>query len=174
MHELGTATARVDWAERLAIGASVACLLHCVGLPIFLASLPALSSVLSFPESVHIWVLALAAPTAFAALLVGLARHGRTLPLIAGLTGLALLAAGALLFDDRGEVPATVIGSLLLVGAHVTNRRLRHADPAWPIGSLRRRAAPWQRSYPVREVTADGAPGQHEMRRCPGASTGSM
>lgn len=120
-------TVRVDWAERVAIGASLACMVHCLALPLLIALLPALAAVLAVPESFHLWVLALAVPMALLALVQGRARHGRTGPLAAGAAGLACLVLGALAFaEGPAETAFTVVGSVLLVGAHVTNWRLRH------------------------------------------------
>ena len=127
MQGMTAATRRADWAERLAIGASAACLVHCLALPLALAALPALSSVLSLPESFHVWVLAIAIPTALLALLHGRARHGRGWPLVAGLSGLTLLAIGALVLEGGSETLATVLGSLTLALAHIANWRMRHA-----------------------------------------------
>jgi hypothetical protein len=118
----------IDWVERAAVGASIACLVHCLALPLVLAALPALSSVLAIPESFHLWVLAFAVPASGAALFTGRARHGAGFPVLLGIAGLALLALGVLLFGaTRWETPVTVLGSLTLAGAHMANWRLRHA-----------------------------------------------
>ena len=118
----------VDMVERTAIGASLLCLVHCIGLPLLLALLPALSQALAVPESVHLWLLALAVPSAAIALGTGYRQHGAPeLPVLGG-SGLALMAAGALLVPgDRAETVLTVAGGLLLVSAHIGNWRLRHA-----------------------------------------------
>lgn len=116
-----------DWVEKAAIGTSALCLIHCAGLPPLLAALPALSKLLALPESFHVWVLAFAGRTSGAALLLGHRRHRARLPLVAGSSGLGLLAIGALLLlGGRFETPVTVAGSLCLVFAHVANWRLRH------------------------------------------------
>lgn len=116
-----------DWFERAAIGASMLCLIHCIGLPLLLAALPALSTLIALPESFHIWALGLALPTSGAALLLGHRGHRARLPLAIGGVGLALLAVGALLLlDGPAEVPATIAGSMCLVFAHLSNWRLRH------------------------------------------------
>lgn len=116
-----------DWFERAAIGASALCLIHCTGLPLLLAALPALSKLIALPENLHVWLLVFAAPTSGAALFLGHRGHRAWLPLIAGGIGLALLAAGALvLLGGPFETPVTVAGSLLLVSGHVANWRLRH------------------------------------------------
>lgn len=122
----------VDWLDRLAAGASFACLVHCVGLPLIVAALPALASFLSLPESLHLWVLAFAIPTASVALASGVASHADRRPLIFGLAGIATLTAAASLPEGMAmETPATVLGSLILAIAHIWNWRLRHGCRAY-------------------------------------------
>ena len=120
-----------DWLERAALGASVACLVHCLALPLLLAALPVLSTVLDVPESIHVWILAFAIPTSAIAFVTGRAHHGAIYPLVLGVGGLFLLAIGALVFGtSAAETPVTVCGSLMLAGAHLANWRLRHTHHA--------------------------------------------
>jgi hypothetical protein len=121
------AAANADWVERAAVGGSALCLVHCAGLPLLLAALPALSRLIALPESLHIWALAFALPTSAAALLLGYRGHRARWPLVAGGFGLFLLALGAVvLLGGPFETPVTIAGSLCLVSAHVFNWRLRH------------------------------------------------
>jgi hypothetical protein len=125
-HPVASAS-RIDWIERAAVGASAVCLIHCAGLPLLLAALPALSSLLPIPESFHVWILGFAVPTSALALIAGWRHHRRAYPLQVGTIGLALLATGALLLlGGRWETPVTIVGSLCLAFAHVANWRLRH------------------------------------------------
>jgi hypothetical protein len=120
-------TTRHDWLDRAALGASFACLVHCLALPLLFSLLPALAHALSIPESFHVWVVAFALPTSGYALVSGRTRHGAGWPLALGAVGLALLTIGvAWLGGTSGETPATVAGSLILAGAHLGNWRLRH------------------------------------------------
>ena len=113
--------------ERVAVGASILCLIHCAGLPLLLAALPALSRLIALPEAFHAWILILAVPSSGVALLLGTWRHRAWMPLAAGSFGLALLATGAFLLAEGAlETPITIAGSLCLAGAHVGNWRLRH------------------------------------------------
>lgn len=122
------ASARVaDWFERAAAGASLVCLIHCAGLPLLLAALPALSGLIAVPEDFHVWVLGFAVPASGVALVMGTWRHRAWVPLVTGCVGLALLATGALiLLGGTFETPVTLAGSGLLVFAHIGNWRLRH------------------------------------------------
>lgn len=120
---------RIDWVERAAVGASALCLIHCIGLPLLLAALPALSSLISIPESFHVWVLVFAVPTSALALFTGRRHHRRAYPVMIGTAGLILLATGALLLlGGHWETPVTIIGSLCLASAHIANWRLRHSS----------------------------------------------
>lgn len=118
----------VDWMERAAVGASLACLAHCLALPLLLAALPMFSRWLSVPEAFHLWVLVFAVPASMLALVSGWSRHRGTRPLVLGVSGLVLLAIGTLWFGETwAETPVTVMGSLTLAGAHLLNWRRRHA-----------------------------------------------
>jgi len=129
--EEATPLGHMDWVERAAIGASLLCLVHCLALPLIIAALPALSEILSVPESVHLWILAFAVPSSLLALLTGRASHGAAYPAFAGIAGLILLAIGAIAFGGTAtETPVTVAGSLFLAAAHIANWHLRHARHA--------------------------------------------
>lgn len=105
---------------------SLACLIHCLALPILVAAVPALAPLLDMPESLHLILFALALPVSSLALLRGHAWHERTCPAWAGAGGLALMGAGLLLHD--WETPLTVGGALLLAAAHLANWLARKAD----------------------------------------------
>ena len=116
-----------DWIERMAVGASAVCLVHCIGLPVLLAALPALAMIIKIPESFHVWVLGLAIPMSGVALLLGMRDHHSRLPFLVGCIGLCLLAIGALvLLGGRFETPVTISGGLVLATAHILNWRRRH------------------------------------------------
>lgn len=121
---------RTTYLDGAAIGASLLCLIHCIGLPILFALLPALATVgLPSSEWLHLVLLLTAIPVSALALVGGWRAHGAVVPMLLGTVGLAGLAAGLAL----GSVPAaetalTVAGSLALAMAHIGNwRRLRTA-----------------------------------------------
>lgn len=125
---MAAGTSATDWLERAAVSASALCLAHCLALPILFALVPSLSSALSIPQGIHLWLLAVAVPMASAALLQGRAVHGGVAPLLIGLAGLMLMAAGALVWGETSaETPMTVAGSIILSVAHVVNWRKRHS-----------------------------------------------
>ncbi len=110
--------------DRVAVGTSLLCLLHCIGLPILIALLPALASVLPVGEGVHVVLLLTALPVSGVALVGGYRAHGRIVPVALGTVGLAALAGGVALASTPAiETACTVAGSLALAMAHVGNWR---------------------------------------------------
>ncbi|MCP4638066.1 MAG: MerC domain-containing protein, partial [Methyloversatilis sp.] len=93
-------TRTIDLVERAAVGASLLCLVHCAGLPLLLAALPALSRMVAIPEALHLWLLAFAIPSSALALIAGYRRHDQPEILALGGAGLALMAAAVLLFAE--------------------------------------------------------------------------
>jgi hypothetical protein len=115
-----------DLVERLALGATFACLAHCVLLPVAIAALPAMASVVPIPDSVHIALLLLAVPSTGYALLIGYRLHRVLAPVLCGTFGLIFLALGAITWGRTPlEIPATILGSLAIAAAHLTNWHLR-------------------------------------------------
>lgn len=120
-----------DLVETMAIAAATACLAHCVALPLVIAALPVLATVVPVPTSFHIAALIFAVPTTLFALGIGYRHHRRALPVLAGLAGLALLGIAVLVYERTpGEAPVTIAGSLLIAGAHLSNWRLRRGRVA--------------------------------------------
>jgi hypothetical protein len=116
------------WLDVVGITASLACLAHCLLLPLAIALLPALSTMLSVPEEAHLVAFGLAVPVSGWAMLRGYHRHGIVHPLIFGLVGLSALGLGSLGgFPWLVETGCTVAGSLLLTTAHLQNWRLKRA-----------------------------------------------
>ena len=114
--------------EGLAVGAALACLAHCIALPVILAILPAFATMVPIPATFHILALAFAIPSTGGALYIGYRRHRLAAPLLIGGAGLALLALGVLRWGETPlEAPVTILGSLFIAAAHVVNWRLRRA-----------------------------------------------
>lgn len=121
---------RSTFLDSAAIGASLLCLIHCIGLPILFALLPALATIgLPSSEWLHLVLLLTAIPISGLALVGGWRAHGAVVPLLLGGVGLAGLAAGLVFGSMPGaETALTVAGSLALAMAHIGNwRRLRTA-----------------------------------------------
>jgi hypothetical protein len=108
------------WGDRLAIGAAVLCIVHCLALPVALALLPALASVLEIPETFHLGMLLFAVPVSAVTLLRTVQHRYRTSLLLTGGAGLALMSAALPL--PSAETALTVAGSMLVALTHVLNR----------------------------------------------------
>jgi hypothetical protein len=113
--------------DGFAVAASIACMVHCLALPLALALLPVLADTLFAGETFHVAVLLVAVPTSALALWGATRRPGGMPCMAAGAAGLALMALGLLMPTEGAETAATVAGSLLLAGAHVANWRARAA-----------------------------------------------
>lgn len=121
----------IDWLDRAALTGSAVCMVHCLALPLLIAVAPASSAVLAIPESFHRWILLLAVPMAIVALIAGHARHAGKWPILVGGLGLALMGIGAFLVPEGlAETAITVVGSVLVAGAHIGNWRLRRSSSA--------------------------------------------
>lgn len=84
------------WLDRLGVGASVACAIHCMVAPLLMLALPAAGSVWAHPL-VH-WALAvLVLPLALWVIYCGYRKHGKRLTLVAAGLGSALIIAGLVL-----------------------------------------------------------------------------
>lgn len=118
-----------DLIEGIAVGATIACLIHCLALPLLFALVPVISAVLPIPAHFHAVALGLAIPATGGALFAGYRRHRLAAPLIAGTSGLVLLTLGATYWEATPfETPVTVIGSLGIAAAHLANWRYRRAS----------------------------------------------
>lgn len=117
-----------DLIEGIAVGATLACMVHCLALPLLIAAVPVLSETLPIPTHFHLIALLLAIPATAGALFAGYRRHRLAMPLIAGMTGLLLLTLGATLWGETPlETPITVGGSVFIAAAHLANWRFRRA-----------------------------------------------
>lgn len=109
-----------------AIGASAACLAHCLILPLLFAALPAISAVLAIPESFHLVTFTFAVPASAAAMAAGYRRHGEAYPPTIAAAGLLLLSVSVLGgLRAALEIGLSIVGSLVLAAAHVSNWHLR-------------------------------------------------
>ncbi len=113
-------------ADRLGLGASAVCLVHCLVLPFVLTGTLAVSS--GAHHGFHLGVLALTLPLALWAAVPGYREHRDRGVLVLLGTGVALLAL-ALAFHDvlgeAGHIGLTVLGSVTMLGGHLRNYRRR-------------------------------------------------
>ena len=115
-------TARAPSLDRLAMGLSGLCVVHCLATSMLLALMSAAGGVLGSPVF-HEVGLALAILLGAVALGRGAMAHGRLLPTAIGSLGVGVMT-GALSVPHGGEETLfTILGVALLAGAHLLNHR---------------------------------------------------
>lgn len=108
-------------ADKLAIGLSLMCTVHCFATPVILALLPSFAVLQINAEQFHLWVLAVVLPTSLLALSLGCKKHKRTRYMACGVVGLAFLIIAVLLGQEEAEKVLTLIGSAFIALAHWFN-----------------------------------------------------
>ena len=106
--------------DRLAIGLSSLCVLHCIATVILAATLASAGAALADPAW-HEIGFALAMLLGAVALGRGFAAHRQVRPLLLGIAGLAMMGAGLAMPHGAAEIACTVAGVLLLALAHRLN-----------------------------------------------------
>ena len=120
--DLFAQTARGGTFDRLAIGLSGLCLVHCLASAVLVAMLASVGGLLVDPI-VHEIGLVLAIGLGIVALGRGVVEHGYMMPSAVGGLGLGLMA-GALTLPHSGlEVVYTLVGVAILALGHDLNRR---------------------------------------------------
>ncbi|MEP2990338.1 MAG: MerC domain-containing protein [Parasphingorhabdus sp.] len=117
-----------QYANRLessALFLSGLCILHCLGLPLLFAALPALSTVLELPEVFHFNLVVTALPLSLTVLAFGMHQHRSLTPLVIGAMGLLSMMAALTEQFHSNEVILTVVGATGLALAHIANWRRR-------------------------------------------------
>lgn len=107
--------------DRLAIGLSGLCLVHCVATAVFLAMLSAAGGLLGAPW-IHEVGLSLAMMLGAFALGRGILEHGFMMPSAVGSLGLGVMAGALTLPHDGTEALYTVLGVGILALGHELNR----------------------------------------------------
>ena len=118
MAQLAIPTRRLD---RIAMGLSGLCLVHCLATSVALALLSAAGSALGSPW-VHEVGLTLAMMLGAVALGRGVMEHGFMMPSAVGAVGLGVMAGALSLPHDGTEALYTVIGVGILALGHELNR----------------------------------------------------
>ena len=116
-----TQTSNPLW-DRLAIGLSGLCLVHCVATTVLVALMASLGGLLG-SHWIHEAGLTLAMALGAFALGRGMREHGFMLPSAVGGMGLGVMAGAMTLPHDGTEAAATMVGVLILALGHDLNRR---------------------------------------------------
>jgi hypothetical protein len=106
--------------DRLAIGLSGVCLVHCLGTAVLLAMLSAAGGLLGSPV-IHEVGLGLAMIVGAFALGRGIVEHGFMMPSAVGSMGLGVMAGALTMPHDGTEALTTVIGVGILALGHQLN-----------------------------------------------------
>ena len=108
--------------DRLAIGLSGLCVVHCIATTVLVAFLSAAGGMLG-ADWIHEAGLTLAMGIGAFALYRGIQEHGFMMPSAVGGLGLGVMAGALTLPHDGTEAAATIVGVLILALGHDLNRR---------------------------------------------------
>ena len=117
-----TTAIRNGAVDRLAIGLSGLCVVHCIASAVFVAMLASAGGLLLDPI-VHEVGLALALVLGIFGLGRGIWQHGFMMPAAIGGLGLGMMAGALTLGHEAGGTLYAVIGVLILALGHDLNRR---------------------------------------------------
>ncbi len=107
--------------DRMAIGLSVMCTVHCFATPVILALLPSFAVLRIDSEQFHLWILAAVLPTSLLALSLGCKKHKLKRYMACGVIGLSFMICAVLLGHEIAEKALTLIGSAFIAVAHWFN-----------------------------------------------------
>ena len=114
--------------DKMAIGLSVACAIHCLVLPILILMLPSITALKLDNEAFHLWMVVAVIPCSIYALFLGCKQHNRRRLVFLTFIGLAMLLLALLLGEERiggaGEKIMTLVGASIVALGHWRNFRL--------------------------------------------------
>lgn len=114
--------------DKTAIGLSLVCSVHCLLLPVAMATLPALTASSLEDEWFHRALLVAVLPTSMIALTMGCRKHRHWRVAVLGLAGLVVLTATAYfgheVLGETGEKLATLSAAALIAFGHFKNHAL--------------------------------------------------
>lgn len=111
-----------DLFDRLAIGLSALCVVHCAASVILVALLATAGGVLLHP-AIHEAGLGFAILLAMIGLGRGFLQHRRPVPMVLGTVGIALMATALSVPHGVTEAAYTIVGVGCVAIAHMLNRR---------------------------------------------------
>lgn len=119
-------------ADKLAVGLSIICAVHCLVLPLMLGLFPILASTSLHDTAFHQAMLWIVIPLSSIALGVGCRQHKDLYVIILGVLGLATLILTTLLghsmLNLAGERAFSLAGGIVLSTGHVRNYILCRTD----------------------------------------------
>lgn len=111
----------------MAVGLSMACVIHCFLAPSIIILAYGVSSFSVESELLHYAILMLAAPISIFALTLGYKNHKNISVLIFGILGLIILSLAIFLENivgQSGEKALTLLGSIMLALSHFKNHQI--------------------------------------------------
>ena len=114
-------------SDKLAVGLSMACVIHCFFAPAVVILAYGVSAFTIESELIHYLLLTLAAPISLFALGLGYKNHGTISFFVTGILGLTILILAVILenfIGESGERGFTVVGSLILAFSHYKNHKV--------------------------------------------------
>ncbi|GAA6183094.1 MULTISPECIES: MerC domain-containing protein [Alteromonadaceae] len=120
-------------SDKVAVGLSLLCVVHCLFFPILLIIMPPLSGLFAINDALfHRWLLFAVVPISVIALIMGYFHHRSGRVFLLASLGLTLLIVTALLGHDLlgnyAEVALTVLGSSIIAFAHIRNYQLQRMN----------------------------------------------
>jgi len=119
--------------DKLSIGLSFLCALHCLALPFAVVLIPSLIALPLADEAFHKWMVFIVLPISLFALTMGCKGHKRYRVLLVGGVGLTILAGAAFFGHDllghNAEKVLTLIGTSIIAIGHYWNYKLCQTKP---------------------------------------------
>ena len=114
--------------DKIAIGFSLICLIHCIFLPLAIFVLPWLAMSPVESELFNHWMFVMVLPSSLYALTMGIRKHKHLPVLIWGILGLVLLG-GMIYFGHEKltealEITGLLLGASLMLFSHLRNIKL--------------------------------------------------
>ncbi|MBA6253305.1 MULTISPECIES: MerC domain-containing protein [unclassified Colwellia] len=114
--------------DKLAIGLSITCAIHCLVMPIMLVLLPSVAVLQLNNEAFHLWMIVAVVPISIYALFMGCRRHEHYRLLVIGSLGLVFLVLAVVLGDsplgEFWEKALTLSGAMIIAYGHYQNFNL--------------------------------------------------
>jgi hypothetical protein len=115
--------------DKVEIGFSAICALHCILLPVALIFLPSLSATFLGSEDFHKALLYFVVPSSTIALFLGCKMHGKNHVYVYGAVGIGVLLIASFfghdyLFGESREKFLTLLGAGIISLGHIKNQKL--------------------------------------------------
>lgn len=110
--------------DQLGVYVSAACAVHCLSLPVLLAAIPTVGSIMYIGEGIEVILAIGAVLLAVACLCWGFRIHRKKRLFLTFTAALVFIVWGQLFAEGWWEVALVVTGAAGLVGSHLLNRKL--------------------------------------------------